>query len=73
MLLPQDWERVAQERMNDLHREAQQRHLLAQFPSPPSPLQQWAGRGMMLLGAWLVRLGERIARRDCVESVSAAG
>lgn len=73
MMFPQDWERVAQERMNDYHREARQQQLLAQIVPEPSPLQRWTGRGMVWLGAWLVRLGERMARCECPERVSVAG
>lgn len=73
MMFPQDWERVAQARMDDYQREARKQQLLAQIPSTPSPLQQWAGRGMVWVGAWLVRLGERMARRECAEGVSVTG
>lgn len=73
MMLPQDWERVAQERMRDYEREARHQQLLAQLPPQPSPVQQWTGRAMVWLGAWLVRWGERMARRKCAESVSVTG
>jgi hypothetical protein len=73
MMVPQQWEDVAQERVRDWEKEMQHRQLLAQVPPTPAPWRRWMGRVMVWLGTWLLRFGERMARRECAECVSVAG
>ena len=73
MMVPQQWEDVAQDRLRDWEKEVQYRQLLAQLPATPAPWQRWMGRAMVWSGTWLLRLGERMARRECPESVTVAG
>jgi hypothetical protein len=73
MMLPQQWEGVAQERMRDFEKEMHYRKLLAQLPAEPARWQRWTGSLMVATGTWLMRLGERMNRRECQESVSVTG
>jgi hypothetical protein len=72
MMLPEQWENVAQERLRDWEKEIQQRQLLAQLPSTPAPWRRWTGSIMVWSGTWLLRFGERMARCECPERVSVA-
>ena len=73
MMLPQQWEQVAEERMADWKREARYQQVLAQLPAAPSRWRQWTGGMMVWCGTWLLRWGERMARRECAEGVSVTG
>ena len=70
MMLPQQWEGVAQERMRDWEKEARQQKLLAELPQEPSLWRRWTGSVMVWIGRELLRWGERMAQRECQESVA---
>ncbi len=70
MMVPQQWEGIAQERMRSWEKEMQYQQLLAQLPPTPSIWRRWTGGGMVWIGTWLLRWGERMARRQCQESIS---
>lgn len=72
MMLPQQWEGVAQERMRDWEKERRQMALLATIPQEPGPWRRWTGSGMVWLGTCLLRWGERVAQCECQESVTVA-
>jgi hypothetical protein len=73
MLLPQEWEGVAKERMRSWEKEIQQQQLLAEVAQEPSRWRRWTGSGLVWIGTWLLRWGERMAQRECQESISVAG
>jgi hypothetical protein len=54
MMLPQDWERVAQERIRSWEQEIHQRALLA----------RWTGGSLVWLGTWLMRWGARVTPQE---------
>jgi hypothetical protein len=70
MMLPQDWEGVARERMRSWEKEMQQQQLLAQLTPQPSRWRRWTGSGLVWIGTWLLRWGERMAQRECRENVA---
>lgn len=70
MMLPQQWEIVAQERMRSWEKEMHYRQLLAELPREPARWQRWTGSTLVWTGTWLMRLGERVAQRECQEKAS---
>ena len=72
MMLPQQWEGVAQERLRSWEKEMNHRQLLAQLPQEPSRWRQFTGGTMVWIGTWLLRWGERMAQHECQEKVSVA-
>jgi hypothetical protein len=72
MMLPQQLEAVAHERQRDWEKEVIHQQLLAAVPPEPARWQRWMGRAMVWGGTWLLRLGERMARHECPDSVSVA-
>jgi len=64
MLLPQEFGAVAQERMRSWDKEIEHQQMLAQISSAPPRWRRWTGSGMVRLGFWLMRGGERMARRE---------
>ena len=72
MMTLQQWEGVVEERLRDWDTEMQNRQLLAQLPTTPPRWRHWLGRTMVVMGTWLLQLGERVARRECPECVSVA-
>lgn len=72
MLLPQEWEGVARERMRSWENEMQQMQLLAQLPGEPPRWRRWTGGGMVRIGTWLMCWGERLAQRECRQGVPVA-
>jgi hypothetical protein len=59
--------------MCDWEKEMHNQRLLAQLPAEPSLWRRWTGSGMVWAGTWLLRWGERMAQRECQESISVAG
>jgi len=72
MNLPQQWEDVAQERVKEWEKEVRHQKLLSQLPQEPSLWRRWTGSGMVWVGTWLMRSGERMAHCECQECVSLA-
>ena len=70
MLLPQQWEGVAQERMLSWEKEMKYRQLLAELPQEPPRWRRWTGGGMVWVGRWLLRWGERMVQCECTEGVT---
>jgi hypothetical protein len=73
MLLPQDWERVAQERQHSWDADVRQRQLLALLPSQPPVWRRWTSISLVWIGAWMVRWGEAVMQREYRRGVSAVG
>jgi hypothetical protein len=71
-MLPQDLERVAQERIISWEKEVQHRQLLEQIPNKPPIWRHWRGHALVWAGALLMQLGERLVRRGRRESISLA-
>lgn len=73
MMMPHDLEGVAQERLRDWDKEIHQHQTLAQLPQEPARWRRWTGGSLVWTGTWLLRWGERMAARECQESVTVAG
>ena len=65
MMLPGDWDGVAQERTRSWEAEVDRQHLLRQIPRRRTRWRQWAGGGLVWLGRWLVRWGEQVTEPEC--------
>jgi hypothetical protein len=68
-----DWEGIAQERMRSWETEVRHRQLLAQVPRQRPRWRRWTGSGLMRVGGWLTRWGERMAENECGQGVSVVG
>jgi hypothetical protein len=73
MLLPQQWEVVAAERMREWDKEIERYQLLARLPQEPARWRRWTGSALVRCGFWLMRWGERLVRRESQEGISVAG
>jgi hypothetical protein len=73
MLFPQQLEDIAQDRERDWNKEREYQRLLAQLPREPARWRRWTGNSLVRIGTGLMRWGERMARREYQESVSAVG
>ena len=73
MMMPEQWEGVAQERLRDWEKEVCHQQLLLQLPQEPARWRRWTGSSMVWAGTWILRWGERMAQRECQESVQVAG
>jgi hypothetical protein len=66
LMLPQDFDGIAQEKMRAWEIEVQRRQLQAQIARPRPIwrrwiLRRWAGTGLMRVGRWLTQLGSGMA------------
>lgn len=70
MMMPEQWESLAQERQRDWEKEMRHQQLLLQLPQEAARWQRWTGSGMVWVGTSILRWGERMAQRECQESVA---
>ena len=69
MMMPQQWEAVAQERERDWEKLMKNRQLLAELPTKPPRWQRWAGNLLVWAGDWMTLWGARFAQRVPQENV----
>lgn len=73
MMLPQQLEEIARERIQDWVRDAERAQRLGHRYTAPPRWQQWTGRALVWMGTWLMRWGTAMAPRECQKSVPVAG
>lgn len=73
MMMPQQLEEIARERIQDWVREAEQAQRLNDRVTEPLRWRQWTGRALVWAGTRLMRWGTAMAPRECPTSVPVAG